>query len=105
MLRLNLFLFKKMNQKSQEFYKRLEEELSKTSLWPSDYLYKFIVPTEDTKIKRLEKSFDNTGAVIHTNRSKTGKYTSISVNVRMIDPQAVIKKYIEVSDIEGLISL
>lgn len=94
-----------MNEKTQEFYKRLKEELTKTSLWPSEYLYKFVVPTDIEKVERVKDIFDNMGAVINTNYSKTGKYTCISINVRMKNPDAVIEKYIEVSDIDGIISL
>jgi len=94
-----------MDEKAQEFYKRLKEELTNNSLWPSDYLYKFVVPTEPKKIKKIEDAFDNTGAVIKTSQSKTGKYTSVSVSVKMKSPEDVIEKYIELSDIEGIISL
>lgn len=94
-----------MNEKTHDFYKRLKEELTNTSLWPSEYLYKFVVPTDTGKIKQVEQIFDNIGAVIKTNQSKTGKYTSISINVRMESPEAVIEKYIKVSGIEGIISL
>ncbi|MFA5557755.1 MAG: DUF493 family protein [Flavobacteriaceae bacterium] len=94
-----------MNEKTQEFYKRLKVELTNTSLWPTEYLYKFVVPTDTEKIKRVENIFDNMGAVIKTNHSKTGKYTSISINVKMKNPDAVIEKYIEVSEIEGIISI
>lgn len=98
------YLFE-MEEKAQEFYKRLKEELTNNTLWPSEYLYKFVIPTDAEKIKRLESTFDNMGAVIKTSQSKTGKYTSVSVNVRMKNPDEVIEKYIKVSDIEGIISL
>lgn len=94
-----------MDKKTEEFYVRLKEELSNTSLWPSEYLYKFIVPSDQNKIVEIESAFDNMGAVIKTTQSKTGKYTSVSVNVRMKNPEAVIEKYIQVSAIEGIISL
>lgn len=94
-----------MDEKTQEFYKRLKEELIKNTLWPSEYLYKFVVPTDVEKIRRIENAFNNMGAVIVTSQSKTGKYTSVSINVRIKNPDTVIEKYIEVSDIEGLISL
>ena len=94
-----------MDKKTEEFYVRLKEELSNTSLWPSEYLYKFIVPTDQNKIDEIENTFNNIGAVINTSVSKTGKYTSVSVNVRMKNPDAVIEKYIQVSNIEGIISL
>lgn len=94
-----------MDEKTQEFYTRLKEELIKNTLWPSEYLYKFVVPTDVEKIRRIENAFNNMGAVIVTSQSKTGKYTSVSINVRIKNPDTVIEKYIEVSDIEGLISL
>lgn len=93
-----------MDKKTEEFYIRLKEELSNTSAWPSEYLYKFIVPTEAKKIEEVENTFDNLGAVIKTTKSKTGKYTSVSINVTMNSPEDVIAKYIEVSTIEGIIS-
>lgn len=95
----------KMDNKTEEFYVRLKEELSNTSLWPSEYLYKFIVPSDLKKVLEIESAFNNMGAVIKTTQSKTGKYTSVSVDVQMKNPDAVIAKYIEVSGIEGIISL
>ncbi len=99
-----LFCFK-MDKKTEEFYIRLREELSNTSEWPSEYLYKFIVPTSPKKIEEIENAFDNIGAVIQTKQSKNAKYTSVSINVTMESPEHVIEKYIEVSSIEGIISL
>ena len=94
-----------MDKKTEEFYNRLREELNNTSTWPGEYLYKFIVPTDPNKIEEVENAFDNIGAVIHTTQSKTGKYTSVSINVMMESPESVVEKYIEVSNIEGIISL
>lgn len=91
---------------SQEFYAKLKAQLQDTSMWPSEYLYKFIVPSSEEKIRKIEEIFDNLGAVINTKKSKNGKYTSVSVNVRMRNPDAVILKYKEVaSSVEGVISL
>jgi len=93
------------NNNTEEFYKKLKVQLSDTSLWPAPYLYKFIVPSDISKIKQIEDIFDHTGAVINRKESRTGKYTSVSINVRMKDPDAVIEKYKEVGKIEGVISL
>lgn len=77
-----------------------------TTTWPSIYLYKFIVPTDPKKIRQIEGLFDNLGAVITTKTSGKGTYTSVSVNLQMKDPEAVILKYQEVaSKVEGVISL
>lgn len=94
-----------MDKKTEEFYIRLKDELANTSLWPAPYLYKFIVPSENHKIAQVEAAFNNMGAVIQTQQSKKGKYTSISINVDMKDPDAVIAKYQELATIEGIISL
>jgi putative lipoic acid-binding regulatory protein len=93
-----------MDKKTEEFYIRLKEELGNTSEWPAEYLYKFIVPTDARKIEKVENAFDNMGAVIKTQQSKAGKYTSVSINVMMESPADVVEKYLEVSSIEGIIS-
>jgi len=90
----------------EEFYRKLKVQLEETSEWPSEYLYKFIVKSNLAKIAKIEALFDNTGAVINTIESKKGKYTSVSINVIMKNPDAVIEKYLEVAtNIEGVISL
>ncbi|MCK0189085.1 DUF493 family protein [Arenibacter sp. F20364] len=95
-----------MNQdKSEEFYSRLKEKLAETSKWPSNYLYKFIVPTDPEKIKQIQDIFDNTGAVIESKQSKNAKYTSLSITVNLKNPDAVIRKYKEVGEVKGVISL
>lgn len=93
-------------QNPEEFYKKLKSQLYDTALWPSEYLYKFIVPTDKQKIEHIESLFDNLGAVITTKESKNGTYTSVSINVQMASPEKVIEKYQEVAEkIEGVISL
>ena len=92
--------------KSEEFYEKLKTKLYETSSWPAEYLYKFIVESDLKKIAEIERIFDNMGAVINTTESKNGKYTSVSVNLLLQDPDAVIEKYKEViENVEGVISL
>lgn len=91
---------------SEEFYDKLKAQLYDTALWPSEYLYKFIVISDKEKIARIEHLFNGLGAVIVTKQSKNGKYTSVSINVSMKNPEAVIDKYKEVAEkVEGVISL
>ncbi|WP_452223527.1 DUF493 family protein [Lacinutrix chionoecetis] len=90
----------------EEFYAKLKEQLQDTALWPSEYLYKFIVKSDQKKIEEIEEVFNHLGAVINTKESSNGKYTSVSVNVRMKNPDAVIAKYLEVGKkVDGVISL
>jgi len=94
-----------MDKNTEEFYERLKVELDNSNTWPAEYLFKFIVPTADEKILKIENAFNCLGAVIKTTKSKTGKFTSISVDVQMKSAQEIIDKYLEVSTIEGIISL
>lgn len=102
---LLLFLRYKMDKKTEEFYDRLKVELDNSNTWPAIYLFKFIVPTDEEKIKQIEQAFNCLGAVIKTTESKTGKFTSVSVDVQMASAQEIVDKYLEVSTIEGIISL
>ena len=92
--------------KREAFYIKLKQQLVETSLWPSVYLYKFIVKSDKNKILQIEEHFNNMGAVINTVQSKKGKYTSVSIHVKMKSPDAVVDKYREIeSNIDGVISL
>ncbi|GAA4242857.1 MULTISPECIES: DUF493 family protein [Winogradskyella] len=94
------------SKKTDAFYEKLKSQLYDTALWPSEYLYKFIILSEGSGVNHIEALFDNLGAVITTTESKNGKYTSVSINVRMKNPEAVIAKYKEVAEnVEGVISL
>lgn len=94
------------DKKTEEFYNKLRIQLYETTSWPSEYLYKFIVPTDQSKINQIEDLFDNLGAVITTKESGKGTYTSVSINLEMKDPDAVITKYKEVAEkVKGVISL
>lgn len=90
----------------EAFYNNLKEKLKDTSVWPSEYLYKFIIKSDPVKINTIECIFDNLGAVIKTIPSKNGNYTSVSINVVMNNPDDVIKKYKEVGNqVKEVISL
>ena len=94
------------DKRKEEFYIKLKRQLIETSLWPNIYLYKFIVRSDKEKIVQIEEHFNNMGAVIKTVKSKKGSFTSVSVNVKMKNPDSVIAKYREIErNIEGVISL
>ena len=91
--------------KESEFYKKLKQSLLETTEFPTKYMFKFIIPTDKEKFKVIEEVYDNLGAVIDSKPSKNGKYTSLTILVTMNDPDEIIKKYREVSKVEGVISL
>ena len=92
-------------EKTKDFYDRLREQLENDTTWPTDYLFKFIVPASLEKIAEIEAVFDRMGAQIQTRDSSKGTYTSISVRVHLESPDVVIEKYLQVSKVEGVISL
>ena len=91
--------------KESEFYEKLRQSLLETTEFPTKYMFKFIIPTDPSKSKVIEDIFDNLGAVIDSKPSKNGKYTSLTVLVKMKDPEEIIEKYKQVSKVEGVISL
>ena len=94
-----------MDKNTEEFYARLKVELDMSNTWPALYLFKFIVPTVADNVVRVEQAFDCMGAVIKTRKSKTGKFTSVSVDAQIKDSQEIIDKYLEVTTIKGIVSL
>ena len=89
----------------EAFYKKLQWQLEDTTQFPSDYLFKFIVPTTDNQVEEVENLFNNKGAVINTKKSKTGKYVSVSIVLNIENAATVIDYYQKAAKIKGIISL
>jgi putative lipoic acid-binding regulatory protein len=87
------------------FYKKLKATLEETTKFPVTYLYKFIVPSDGGGVEEIEQLFDNLGAVIDTKKSSKGKYTAVSIEVKVPSADFIIKKYKEVAKVKGVISL
>jgi putative lipoic acid-binding regulatory protein len=88
-----------------DFYAKLKVQLDDTTDFPADYLYKFIVPTTDNQVAAVEAIFDNTGAVINKKNSKTGKYVSVSILLKLNSSDEIIAYYEKAGKIKGIISL
>ncbi len=91
--------------KKTEFYDKLKTTLNEETKFPTKYLFKFIVPTSKEGILQIENIFNDGGAVINKNVSKTGKFTSVSIHVIMKNADTIIDKYIQAEKVEGVISL
>ena len=68
------------------------------------YLFKFIIPNDNQKLAQTQQLF-GAEAQVTINKSRTGKYLSISAKEMMITPEEVIDRYMRATKIEGLISL
>jgi len=88
-----------------DFYSKLKIQLDDTTDFPADYLYKFIVPTSENQVAEVENIFNNTGAVINTKNSKTGKYVSVSIILKLNSSDDIIAYYEKAGKIKGIISL
>jgi len=85
-------------------YGKLFEMLVKDFTWPTDYMFKFIVPFEADNLNIL-KSFFNESAKIKHKESKSGKYISFSAVQRFDDPMDIIDIYKKAEVIKKIVSL
>lgn len=89
----------------ESFYQKLKIQLDDTTVFPGDYLFKFIVTSEAEKVEQVQALFDNKGALITTKKSNTGKYISVSIVIKIEKSDDVISYYKQAETIEGIISL
>lgn len=89
----------------EDFLNKLRLTLIEGTIFPTTYIYKFIVPNEDLKIQHLMELFNFQGAVITSKDSKTNKYKSFTISVLTVSVDEIIQKYKEASAIHGIISL
>lgn len=79
-------------------------KLKEQKNWPMVYLFKFIIPNDNHKLALAQGLF-GLEAQVTINKSRTGKYLSISAKEMMISPEEVIERYKKADGIDGLISL
>lgn len=89
----------------EEFYISLKEKLEGHHDFPEDYLFKFIIPTDEAKLTEIYKVFDGIKFTLGNRESKNGKYTACNINAFVLDADQVVRIYKEVARIEGVILL
>ena len=71
-----------MNNDNNDFYERLEKQLSDSSSWPSLYRFKFIIKSEINDIDQLKSIFNDIKNVDISYRvSSNKKFTSFSLSL------------------------
>lgn len=86
-----------MSDKNAQFQQVLDE----CHDWPCPYIFKFIMPTENIGLfKELFPEKD-----IQTRESKTGKYTSVTMESTMDSSKDVMSVYEQAAQIPGIMSL
>ncbi|MCE3226344.1 MAG: hypothetical protein K0S32_895 [Bacteroidetes bacterium] len=87
-----------------EELEKFKQKLEETSTFPSVYMFKFIVESENRKIALVENLFD-AEADIHTKESGNGRYTSITAKQVVMNVDEVINVYKKAAEIKGIIFL
>lgn len=89
----------------EAFYNKLKIQLEETTNFPSDYMFKFILPSKENQQEEIKKIFNSNGPVIRTRKSKNGKYISVSIVIKLNSAEEIISYYKKAETIEGIISL
>ncbi|WP_407402348.1 DUF493 family protein [Chryseobacterium sp.] len=89
----------------EEFYASLKEKLENNHDFPEDYLFKFIIPTDEAKLTEIYKVFDGIKFTMSNRESKNGKYTACNINAFVLDADQVIDIYKQVGKIENVMLL
>lgn len=90
--------------KTEDFYLKLKNTLDEVTKFPSEYLYKFIVPAKGNHVVEIEEVFKDKLAKISTKESKKGNYVGVSIRIELNSSKEVISYYRKVEKIEGIIS-
>lgn len=93
------------NKDPEEFYASLKEKLEDAHNFPEDYLFKFIVSSDESKHTEIFRVFDDVKYTLSSRDSKKGKYTALNINAFVLDADHVIRLYKEVGKIEGVMML
>lgn len=93
------------DQHIDDFYLTFKEKLEEIHTFPSDYIFKFIVASEQSNIAKVYSIFENADASFSMRDSKNGKYSSITVKAPVSDANDVVIYYRQVAALEGVMML
>jgi len=93
------------NQPVDDFYQTFRAKLEEAHRFPTDYIFKFIVSSDEKNIARLYSIFENANASFSQKDSKTGKYTSITIKTPVSDADDIVIYYRQVAAIDGVMML
>ncbi|MBK7173474.1 MAG: DUF493 domain-containing protein [Bacteroidales bacterium] len=97
----NLLKFFQLNTTDAQ---RFKEQLDKSVSWPSVYMFKIIFLADHRRYALVRSKFPDEARFFEKQSSK-GKYISITVKEVMLNADEVVKRYQEISEIEGVLLL
>jgi hypothetical protein len=88
----------------EEHIERLRARLNEIHIWPSVFMFKFILPTDEARLTQLKLIFGES-AEIRERLSSKGNYTSVTVREMMLSADDIFDRYRRAKDIKDIISL
>ena len=88
----------------KEKYTKLRYQLMESLTWPSLYMFKFIIPNSDEKVKAVKELFP-ADTEFSFKTSKDLKFIGITLKKEMASADAVIDIYMKAQRIEGIMIL
>ncbi len=88
-------------QENKQWWDRFQQLLDEGVEWPSEYIFKFIVPKKSlSEVEELFHRFP-----IKVRESSKGNYASVTAAIEMHSSDEVIAVYTSAAKIEGIILL
>lgn len=88
----------------EEHIERLRARLNEIHIWPSIFMFKFILPSDEARLTQLKLIFGES-AEIRERLSSKGNYTSVTVREMMLSADDIFDRYRRAKDIKDIISL
>lgn len=85
-------------------YNSLLEKLNNNKKWPLLYMFKFITPNEDGKVKQVVSLLPQDGEILYKH-TKNLKFVSITCKAKMPSAQSIVDVTAAINEIKGIISL
>lgn len=89
---------------AKQDYEALKEKLNAVGDWPRVYFFKFIVPSDNEKLAKVEALF-GPEAQVSLKQSSKGNFVSVSAKELMLNADGVIERYEKAAKIDGLMAL
>jgi uncharacterized protein len=89
---------------TDEELEKFKQKLIETTSFPSVYMFKFIIRSNNRNIAMVENLFGSESNIL-TKESEKGKYTSVTAKQVVINVEEIIDIYKRASSIEGIIFL
>lgn len=93
------------NKSADDFYQNFKVKLEEAHTFPTDYIFKYVVPADQSIIAKLNAIFEKSNPTVSMRDSKTGKYTSMTFKVPVSDADDVILYYRQATAIDGIVAL